>query len=302
MPQLDKTLPNMAQPSRWWLDHVRWIDAFVLVNLSFLALDIYLAHSVNVFRVPAEYLPLYFSIAAPFVLLVGLIADLIRLRAPVWRDLGFLVGWLAIAIGLVGVILHLDSRFFYERTLKSLVYAAPFAAPLAYTGLGLLLLMNRMVDADSRDWPLWVLLLALGGFVGNFMFSLTDHAQNGFYHWTEWIPVVSSAFAVGFLCVPFLTPITQRFLWLTCGLLLLQAGVGVLGFVWHMSANLRGPAPWLWENIIFGAPPLAPLLFPNLVLLAFIGIYVLAPYLPRTTRAADVASATLPWTAKGPSP
>ena len=52
----------------------------------------------------------------------------------------------AIAIGLVGVVLHLDSRFFHERTIKSLVYAAPFAAPLAYTGLGLLLIMNRMVD------------------------------------------------------------------------------------------------------------------------------------------------------------
>ena len=94
-------------------------------------------------------------------------------RGAVWRDLGHLVGWLAVAIGLAGVILHLDSHFFYERTIKSLVYAAPFAAPLAYTGLGLLLVMNRMVAADSREWPLWVLLMALGGFVGNFLFSLT---------------------------------------------------------------------------------------------------------------------------------
>jgi hypothetical protein len=277
------------RPNKWWLDHTRWVEAFVLVNISFLALDIYLAHSVNVFRNPAEYLPLYFSISAPFVLLIGLVADLVRPRGSVWRDLGFLVGWLAIAIGLAGVILHLDSRFFYERTLKSLVYAAPFAAPLAYTGLGLLLLMNRMVDAASREWPLWVLLMALGGFVGNFLFSVTDHAQNGFYHWSEWIPVISSALAVGFLCVPFLTPVTQRFLWVTSGLLLLQAAVGVLGFVLHMSANLHGPASWLWDNIIFGAPPLAPLLFPNLVLLAFIGIYVLAPYLSHTTRDGRIA-------------
>jgi hypothetical protein len=288
------------RPNKWWLDHARWIEAFVLVNISFLAIDIYLAHSVNVFRVSAEYIPLYFSIAAPLVLVIGLIADWFQPRGPVWRDLGFLVGWLAIAIGLAGVILHLDSRFFYERTLKSLVYAAPFAAPLAYTGLGLLLLMNRMVDEASPDWPLWVLLMALGGFVGNFLFSLTDHAQNAFYHWTEWIPVISSAFAVGFLCVPFLTPITQRYLWFTTGLLLIQAFVGVLGFFLHMSANLRGPAPWLWENIIFGAPPLAPLLFPNLVLLALIGIYVLATNLPRTARPADTTSATLPWTAEGP--
>src|SRR5437588_240426 len=84
-------------------------------------------------------------------------------------------------------------------TVFGLVNAAPFAAPLAYTGLGLLLLMNRMVPADTPEWPRWVLLLALGGFFGNFLFSLTDHAQNAFHSWTEWIPVVSSALTVGFL-------------------------------------------------------------------------------------------------------
>ena len=47
------------------------------------------------------------------------------------------------------------------------------------------LVMNRMVDRQSEEWPRWVLLLGLGGVVGNFIFSLTDHAQNGFYHPTE---------------------------------------------------------------------------------------------------------------------
>ena len=67
------------------------------------------------------------------------------------------------------MILHLDSPFFYERTLKSLTYSAPFAAPLAYTGLGFLLVMNRMVDSESMEWAQWVLLFTLGGFVGNFV-------------------------------------------------------------------------------------------------------------------------------------
>jgi hypothetical protein len=103
---------------------------------------------------------------------------------------------LAVAIGLAGVILHLDSRFFYERTIRSLSYAAPFAAPLAYTGLGLLLIANRMVDAPTREWPMWMLLLALGGFVGNFVFILTDHAQNAFFNPIEWLPLATSAFAI----------------------------------------------------------------------------------------------------------
>ena len=112
-------------------------------------------------------------------------------------------------IGLAGVILHLDSQFFFERTIRSLTYAAPFAAPLAYTGLGLLLIANRLVDPQSPEWAQWVLLLALGGFAGNFVFSLTDHALNGFFNPLEWLPVVSSAFAVGFLAVPFLMAVTR---------------------------------------------------------------------------------------------
>jgi hypothetical protein len=122
--------------------------------------------------------------------------------------------------------------------------------------------------------------MALGGFVGNFIFSLTDHAQNGFFHWTEWIPVVSSAFAVGFLVTPFLTPVGRRFLWLCALVLVVQAGVGLLGFYLHTAANLRGTSPQWLDNFIQGAPALAPLLFPNLVLLAGIGLWVLGKDLP----------------------
>ena len=50
---------------------------------------------------------------------------------------------------------------------------SPFAAPLAYTGLGLLLIANRLVDPQSPEWAYWILLLALSGFIGNFVFSLT---------------------------------------------------------------------------------------------------------------------------------
>jgi hypothetical protein len=270
----------MNAASKWYLDSRLWLEAFVLVNVAFLSLDIYLAHSVNQFRQPAEYIPLYFSLAAPLVLLLGLLAGEVAGFPAVWRDLGYLVGWLAVAVGVTGVILHLDSRFFNEHTLKSLVYAAPFAAPLSYTGLGLLLIMNRMVDAESEEWPYWVMLMALGGFVGNFIFSLTDHAQNGFYHSTEWIPVISSAFAIGFLVAPFLVIVGRQYLAL-CGLVLaLQAAVGVLGFFLHNAANLHGPSSDRWDNFINGAPSLAPLLFPNLALLAAIGLWVLAMRMP----------------------
>jgi hypothetical protein len=137
-----------------------------------------------------------------------------------------------------------------------------------------------MVASDAPEWPRWVLLLALGGFFGNFVFSLTDHAQNGFFRWEEWIPVVSSAFAVGCLAAPLLTPVGRRYLWLCGGAMLVQGAVGLLGFYYHTMANLNGPSPRAWDNFVFGAPTLAPLLFPNLVLLAAIGLWVLGKHLP----------------------
>jgi hypothetical protein len=250
------------------------VEAFALVNLGFLSFDIYLAHSVNEFRSHAEYIPFFFSLAAPVILVAGL-----ALRGrwmAVWKDLGYFVGWAAVLIGIAGVVLHLDSSFFWERTLRSLTYSAPFAAPLAYTGLGLLLLVNRMVDVDTDEWAQWVLLLALGGFVGNFVLSLTDHAGNGFFHWEEWIPVIASALAVGFLVTPLLVQVSRGYLFLCAGVLIFEGGVGIWGFILHAMGNLRGPSVHAFQNFINGAPPLAPLLFPNLVALGMIALWRLS--------------------------
>jgi hypothetical protein len=173
-------------------------------------------------------------------LLIGLA---LRSRAKwVWAVLGYVVGWSAIAVGLTGVILHLDSSFFYERTIKSLTYSAPFAAPLAYAGLGFLLVLNRMVDSQSAEWAEWVLLFTLGGFIGNFVFSLTDHAGNGFFYSVEWVAVAASAIAVGFLLTPLLMRVSRGFIQLCGAILLLEAGIGVWGFLLHALGNLHGPS------------------------------------------------------------
>ncbi len=194
---------NAWPPEPWFL-----VEAFAILNLGFLTFDIYLAHSTNSFRRAAEYIPLYFSASAPLLLVVAL--ALRRRWVAVWKDLGYLVGWAAIVIGFAGVVLHLDSSFFYERTIRSLTYSAPFAAPLAYTGLGFLLVLNRMVDSNAVEWAQWVLFMTLGGFVGNFVFSLTDHAENGFFSPVEWVAVVASAIAIGFLVTPLLMRVSKK--------------------------------------------------------------------------------------------
>lgn len=262
--------------ARWRNDAILWTEAFAIVNLAFLGLDIYLAHSENSFARRVEWLPLYFSFAASPVLLLALAARQWWHRPELWRILGYAVGTAAVVMGMAGVVFHLDSQFFYERTLVSLTYAAPFVAPLAYTGLGMLLIMNRMVDAASPEWAWWLLLLTLGGFFGNLILSLTDHAEDSFFRKAEWIPVISSAFAVAFLLLPLIIRVTRRYLWVCGGVLVAQASVGLLGFVYHGLADLEGPSRNLFDNLINGAPPFAPLLFPNLTLLGVISLWALA--------------------------
>jgi hypothetical protein len=78
--------------SKWYLRPRAWLEAFALVNLGFLAPDIYLAHATNLFRHAAEYVPLYFSLAAPAVLLAAAVAAW-RGSARGRRALGYVVGW-----------------------------------------------------------------------------------------------------------------------------------------------------------------------------------------------------------------
>ena len=96
--------------------------------------------------------------------------------------------------------------------------------------------MNRMVDPDSKEWAEWVLLLTLGGFLGNFVFSLSDHAQNNFFSSLEWVPVVASAIAVGFLVVPLLLPVERSFIDL-CAVILDRGGR-------HRRLGLCPPRRW----------------------------------------------------------
>lgn len=271
-----------------WLRQPRtWVELFALFNLGGLAPDIFLAHSTNQFHAAAEWVPLVFSLAAP-VLLLPAVWALATERLSLWRVLGHFTGWISVLIGVVGLVLHLQSQFFQEWTLASLVYTAPFAAPLAYTGIGLLLILNRMTNPDSREWAEWVVFLALGGFAGNFVFSVTDHAQNGFFRSVEWIPVIASAVAVGFLIVPLAMRVRPDFYTLCFAVLIAQVLVGLAGFALHVAADWQAAGRNLFDKAVHGAPVFAPLLFPNLALLAGIGLWDL-----RRKTAAETAAMKL---------
>lgn len=253
------------------LNRAYLLEVFAALNLGFLAVDIYVAHAVNAFAHRVEWVPFYFSIVSAMCLLPGLLGKRPLLGAGRW--LGLAIGVGSIVVGLAGLYFHLESRVFKELTLASMVYTAPFVAPLAYTGIGFLLLLNRMVDRLDVEWGRWVVLMAAGGFAGNFALSVLDHAQNGFFLWQEWIPVVTAAFGFTFLAMLCVRPKDEALQRWTHWVMAMQLLVGILGFGYHLFANLDGPAEVVRDNFIFGAPIFAPLLFANLALLGSLGAW-----------------------------
>ncbi len=241
------------------------VECFAVLNLLFLGGDIYLAHSINDFAHKAEWIPVFFGIVAGIVLVPGML----RFDSLFARWVGMFVGWASVTVGVAGTILHLKSTFFVEQSLENLVYTAPFAAPMAFIGVGLLLILNRLETGET--WSRWLLFLTSGSFVGLFALALADHAQNGFFHATEWIGVVSAAYAAPFLYVAAAQKVDFGYLRLTSWLMLVQFVVGIVGFVLHLSANLTGQGPSWWDRFVFGAPVFAPLLYPNMAILAWFG-------------------------------
>lgn len=79
------------------------------------------------------------------------------------------------------------------------------------------------------------------------------------------------------------------------GVMLTQAMVGILGFWFHIQANLVEPGYSLFDRLVNGAPPMAPLLFPNLVGLALIGMWALLPHLEEATPGRSWLGSTCDW-------
>ena len=123
------------------------------------------------------------------------------------------------------------------------------------------------------EWGKWLIFLGLGGFVGNFVLALLDHAQNGFFLRAEWIPVFSSAIAIGFLLITFLGKVSRQFLDLTLVVLFVQMIVGSIGFYFHGMALSSGADSSFFKNLVSAAPIFAPLLFVNLAFLSGVGIW-----------------------------
>src|SRR4051795_7271692 len=112
-------MPQLSRLFNAFLTPVILVECFIISNLGFLAVDIYVAHSINGFAHWAEWIPFTFSLIAPVTLIVCMIGAG-QLKPPLpqpgttrpranqaSRAIGMLVGLGSIAIGIAGLIWHL---------------------------------------------------------------------------------------------------------------------------------------------------------------------------------------------------
>jgi len=60
-------MQRLLRGDQWWASPRLWVEWLLVANIAFLAVDISLAHAVNAFEHRAEWIPIFFSVAAAFL-------------------------------------------------------------------------------------------------------------------------------------------------------------------------------------------------------------------------------------------
>ena len=261
------------------------------VNLFFLSVDIYLAHSISGTIVPNEWIPIVFGVVGAVLLVVaGLIALRNRPLATIIATFTLLV---SIAVGLLGAYFHLRRGILPtgpvgERvTLDLLVWAPPIFGPLMFSFVGifglsaawieeppdsgiLVLLGGRRLQLPYSKTRAYFFIIGMAA-LATVLSSALDHARLNFANPWLWVPTLIGAFgAVVAVMLGALDRPKRADLIIYIVAMLLLIVVGVIGAVLHVLGNLTSQGEVVIERFIRGAPFLAPLLFANVGTLGLI--------------------------------
>ncbi len=261
------------------------------INEIFLGIDIYLAHSISGTIVPDEWIPIIFGpVAGVLLLLAGLIALRQRPLATVLATIVFLG---SITVGLLGDYFHLVRAVLPyapvgERvSINLLVWAPPVLGPLMFALVGILGISAAWVE-DPPDSGVLVLLggwrmqlpysktqayfFMIGmGTLATVISSVLDHARTHFEDPSLWLPTAIGIFsAVVAVVLGTIDRPSRADLITYVVAMCLLIGVGLLGAILHVNANLIAEGTIVGERFIRGTPFLAPLLFANMGTLGLI--------------------------------
>jgi hypothetical protein len=263
------------------------------VNEIFLAIDIYLAHSISGTIRPNEWIPIIFGpIAGGLLLLAGLIALKQRPLATLIATVVFVC---SIGVGLLGAYFHvmraiLPSGPSGQRvTIDLLVWAPPILGPLTFALVGMLGISAAWVEdppdsgvlvllgerrlhlpySKTRAYLFWIGL----GILATVISSVLDHARTHFENPWLWLPTAAGVFGtVVTVTLGAIDRPRRADLAIYTLTMLLLIVVGVVGSVLHIGDNLTSRGDFVVERFIRGAPFLAPLLFSNMGMLGLIAL------------------------------
>ena len=261
------------------------------INLIFLGIDIYLAHSISPTITPNEWIPIIFGPIAGVLLLV---AGVIALRnRPLATVIATVVLMASIVVGLLGDYFHIMRAILpnaptgQQVTVDLLVWAPPLLGPLMFALVGLLGISAAWVESPPDSGTLVLLggrhlrlpysktrayFFMIGmGTLATVISSVLDHARTHFANPWLWIPTAAGVFGtvIAVAVAVFEKPRRADLIIYIVAMVLLMI-VGVLGAVLHISTNLIAEGTIVGERFIHGAPFLAPLLFANMGMLGLI--------------------------------
>ena len=198
----------------------------------------------------------------------------------------------SIIVGVLGVYFHLEHGLLpdappgHRVSIGFLVWAPPVLGPSIFALMGILGISAAWVEEPPESGLLrvfgWRLQLpypktqAYFYIVGmaslaTVISSVLDHARLNFADPWLWLPTSAGVFGtVTAVTLAAIDRPTRADLLTYTGAMLLLMGVGVIGAILHVRANLTAEGMVVMERFLRGAPVLAPLLFANVGLLGLL--------------------------------
>ena len=274
----------MSPPMWVGLEASRWLALSTALLALLLGANAALGHARTAFRRRAlQSVPLVIS----GLLAVAAIAAAVVPLAPVLAFLR-LVGWLTVATGLVGTVVHYvygvhrqpgGAAWWWHHVL----HRAPPLAPLGFVAAGLLAAVaSRSAPVYPASVPIApgiaVLVVVALALLGVAVEAAMLHARGGFRAPAMLLPLVVPPLAAAAMIWatvdrrPLAWRVAAALIWLT--LFLGFAGIGV-----HLRGLERHPGGLhRWRDVLREGPPVtAPALFIGLALAGLVAVHLLAP-------------------------
>jgi len=263
----------------------RLLMLFVGINLLFTGIDVVLAHSINSYIPVYELIPIiYFPLGSISCFMIAL-----KIRSKKWQPLIHIILMIiGVSVGIIGTAFHANAVLNPAGylTWSWVVFGSPILAPLAFSGISLLGLYAVTEEFEGQSGVLHIpglgtlkapisrerhfLWLVGLGFGASSVTSIIDHAQYG-YSFYKLIAIIFGLFATSVvLYISVAKEWTKGdelvYFWTMVSAVI----IGVLGFGFHLSADLAGTGAISLERILAFAPVLAPLLFSDLGILGLL--------------------------------